>query len=182
MSRLFFALELPPSVSDMLEDRCEGVPQARWAWEQQGFHLTLSFLGEVSAHQQRIVREVAESVVVPPFKVELDAVGIFPQRGQPRVLWAGVKPSPELQQLHRILQAELRREGFTFEKRKYRPHVTLARLDSGPPEAVSDWIARNISLKSEPFFVREFHLVSSKLHPRGSRYTVERSFRLRGLP
>jgi 2'-5' RNA ligase len=55
-------------------------------------------------------------------------VGLFPERGSPRVLWLGVRlPQPVF-----VLQAACERAaveaGFAPEPRPFRPHLTLGRF------------------------------------------------------
>lgn len=180
MARLFFAIALPESIEDELDGMCEGIPQARWALET-GFHITLSFLDDVPSHRIRDAREVADSIRHPPLDLRLEGAGVFPNRGQPRVLWIGVRKNDDLFSLQRILQNELRHAGFQLEKRKFHPHVTLARLGEGPREAVSEWLAHHLTYQSADFRVTRFHLISSTRHTTGSRYTIEHSVILRRI-
>ena len=180
MARLFFALALPESIEDGLDGMCEGIPQARWTLEK-GYHITLSFLGEVPSHRASDVREVADSVRHSPLEFCLEGAGVFPNRGEPRVLWIGVSKNEGILSLQRILQTELRHAGFELEKRKFHPHVTLARLGEGPREAVSEWLGHHLTYQSPSFRMTQFHLISSTLSSKGTRYTIEHSVALRTL-
>jgi len=176
--RLFFALVPPPGTADTLDDLCEGITDAHWVAESD-FHLTLAFLGDVSDHHVSDLVEAAAVVRTPTFRLELASVGVFPSRGRPRVLWAGVKKEPRLLALQRVLALELRHAGFALEKRKFHPHVTLARIEGCPTDDVSDWLARHLSFCAGPFGVFEFHLVSSERPGHGPRYRSIERFPLR---
>lgn len=178
MPRLFFALNLPPAVSDSLDDLCEGIPRARWALENE-YHITLSFLGEVEPRRVVDAIDAAEEVFVQPFELELEGAGVFPHRGPPRVLWAGVKKTERLMSLQRALEAALVRSEFAMERRKYHPHVTLARVDQSQREHLAEWLGKNLSYRSAPFKIFRFHMFSSVLTGHGSHHTLERSFELR---
>jgi 2'-5' RNA ligase len=177
--RVFFAVLPPPAVLDTLDDACEGITAAHWVPETD-FHLTLAFLGDVAPHQITDLADLASGVRPAPFRLELESAGVFPTRGRPRVLWAGVKKEPRLLALQRMLRAELGRGGFLLEKRKFHPHVTLARIEGCPPDDVSDWLARNLSLRVGPFGVFEFHLMVSEPSGYGPRYRSVERFVLRG--
>ena len=179
MPRVFFAVLPPPAVLDTLDDACEGITDAHWVLETD-FHLTLAFLGEVSPHQIEGLVDIATVVRPPPFRLELESVGVFPTRGRPRVLWAGVKKEPRLVALQRMLRTELGKSGLSLEKRKFHPHVTLARIEGCPSDDVSDWLARNLSLRAGPFGVFEFHLMVSERAGYGPRYRSLERFVLRG--
>lgn len=173
MPRLFFALSLPDALADELEGLCDGIHDARWV---DSFHLTLSFLGDVHQHQIPDIVDAAASISFQPFQLTLNSVGVFPLRGDPSVLWVGVEKSDRLAALHKTLKAEMRQVGLVLEKRKFHPHVTLARFKEPPDQTAFDWLATHMTYRSGPFWVREFHLISSILSPRGSQYRVERSF------
>lgn len=178
MARVFFALVPPPAVMDLLEDACEGLTGAHWVTEPD-FHLTLAFVGEVPPHRIDDLVEIADRVRPASFRVALESVGVFPTRGRPRVLWAGVVKEPRLLALERTLRGELGRGGFPLKQRKFHPHVTLARIEDCPPEEISDWLARHMSLRAGPFGVFEFHLVASQRSAYGSRYRSLERFALR---
>jgi RNA 2',3'-cyclic 3'-phosphodiesterase len=176
--RLFFALSLPPTVSDELDGLCEGIQRARWALDND-YHITLSFLGEVSPHRMSDVIAAAREVLAPPFTLELNGAGVFPHRGEPRVLWIGLKPEERLMSLQRSLESALARSDFQLERRKYHPHVTLARVERCPREALAEWLGHHLGFSAPPFKVFRFHLYSSVLTGQGSRYTIEQTFALR---
>lgn len=177
MPRLFFALTVPPSISDSLDELTEGIPRARWALDND-YHITLSFLGEVPHHRLDEVIDVAEGLRGSTFELSLQSAGVFPHRGQPRVLWIGLKKEERLIALQRSLHQSLLGAEFPLERRKYHPHITLARIDRAPREPVFDWLGHHLGYESKPFLVHRFHLFSSVLTPQGSRYTIERSFGL----
>ena len=59
----------------------------------------------------------------------LTGVGAFPERGRPRVLWAGVVTGEQaLGRLEQEVSSRMDRCGVAREERPYRPHVTLARV------------------------------------------------------
>ena len=181
MTRLFFALSLPDSISDELDGLCEGIARARWALEND-YHITLNFLGEVPGARVREVIEIAHSIRKPALELSLQGSGVYPHRGRPKVLWVGVQPDEALLSLQRTLQNELRHADFVLEKRKFRPHVTLARIEQCQHEHLTPWLGQHLLFKSAPFRVFRFHLFSSVLTSSGSRYALEESFRLGGPP
>ena len=156
---------------------CEGIPHARWALEN-AYHITLSFLGDVPRHRMGDVLEIARSIRAPFFDLQLEGAGVFPHRGQPRVLWVGVRKEERLLSFQRTLQNELRHGDFDLERRKYHPHVTLARIDTSPREPLSEWLGHHLTFRSDAFPVRRFHLFSSDLSRRGSRHVLQESFSL----
>ncbi len=99
-------------------------------------HLTLHFLG--SLPRQRLP-ELSNGlrVAFEPFELVLDRAEIWPNGLV--VLRAG-SPAAALQALHGRLGDALRALGLIPEKRRFRPHVTLARRAAGsiPPIASAE--------------------------------------------
>ncbi|MDP2763773.1 MAG: 2'-5' RNA ligase family protein, partial [Brevundimonas sp.] len=96
-----------------------------------------------------------------------------------RAIWAGVEASERLSVLAGRCRAAAERAAVQVERRDYRPHLTLAYLK---PDADSDrigaWIADHNLLRSPPIRIERFGLWSSVLTPDGSRYELEREYRL----
>ena len=88
-------------------------------------HLTLAFLGEVSAEESRAALIAAEGVRRASYRVRLDRVGSFRAA---RVAWAGcARCDASLAALQKGLAQKLRGAGFALEERPFTPHLTLAR-------------------------------------------------------
>ena len=75
-------------------------------------------------------------------------------------------------------EAAARRAGRKGETRRYHPHVTLAYLKRADPGHVAAWVQGHNLLKSPPFRVDRLGLYSSWLSSDGSRYDLEREYRL----
>ncbi len=101
-------------------------------------HLTLHFLGNVDdAFEQRLRDTLSNPITIAPFDVTFDGLGMFPERGSPRVLWLGVAEGLEpLRSLHDVFVARLKssptpeRATPTPERTadSFTPHLTLARF------------------------------------------------------
>lgn len=88
-------------------------------------HLTLHFLGNVSADKYSCVLKAAEKVSFNKFNLSLDAYGVFEKA---RVLWLGLSDVPlELTLLHNNLGKALSACDYKAEDRAFTPHVTLMR-------------------------------------------------------
>jgi 2'-5' RNA ligase len=172
MPRLFVALELPDGVKDRLGELCHGVPGARWVPRDQ-MHLTLRFIGDVDGGTASDVREALTEVRAPAFLMALHGVGHFPPRGEPHVLWVGVRPSEPLRQVHAAVERAVRRAGIPAEDRKFHAHVTLARLKGTPARRVGEYIAGNGLFDVAPFPVTEVALFSSQLSSLGAAHALE---------
>lgn len=133
---------------------CGGRPIAK-----ERLHLTVAFLGELTAAGLALARSVPP-IEVGAFDLTLDAVGVWPES---RILWAAPLNAPAaLGDLEATLWDGLATHGFIAADRVYRPHVTLARR------------ARAIEASVEPvrWSVRELALVESFPDGRNVHYEV----------
>ncbi|MDZ7641895.1 MAG: RNA 2',3'-cyclic phosphodiesterase [Desulfurivibrio sp.] len=178
MYRLFTAVDLPPTVAESLAAMGFGLPGARWVPAEQ-LHLTLRFIGEVDGGIFKDIRAALGDVRSPPFTIKLQGFGCFPPRGPARVLWVGVEPAEPVTALFKRVEKTLVRPGLVApEKRKFAPHVTVARLDKVPSNRLGKFLAGNNLYASETFTVEQFHLYASELTPKGPFHTLEASYQL----
>ena len=179
MPRLFTAVSLPPLITEHLTLVMGGIPGAKWQSADR-LHLTLRFIGEVDGGEVSEIVSALREVRADAFELTLSGVGHFPPRGVPRAVWAGVDDPTPLHALHDEIERALVTTGRPPDRRKFAPHVTLARLKNSPERKVGEFLLHHALLRTVPFEVTEFALMSSVLNPGGSRYRVERRFALEG--
>ena len=182
MPRLFVALQLPVSLSQAVQEMQFGLRNARWLGED-GLHLTLAFIGEVDSSAQRRIEAALAGVTARTLQVELHGIGCFPLRGAPRALWVGASPKAGLVSLAGVVRRALARAGPTPERRRFMPHVTVARFRRPPPPVeLERYLGMHSLFRTSGAEVRSFHLFSSVLRSSGARYTIETSFPLQDAP
>ena len=93
---------------------------------QENLHLTLAFLGECDGKQTSAVKSVLAAVSYEPFDIAVDCVGRFRRDGGD-LWWAGLRESEPLIALQGDLTEKLIVSGFSLDKRRYNPHITLGR-------------------------------------------------------
>jgi len=177
MPRLFIAIDLPDTIKKNLEAMSFGIPGARWIAPDQ-IHLTVRFIGEVDGALFHDIRNGLEEVSILPFGLQLKGVGHFPPRGAPRVIWVGLGKSEPLQLLRKKIDTVLLKIGLEPERRKFSPHITIARLKKTPIQKIADFLSGNGLFSQEPFQVDDFLLYSSTLTPKGAIHKVERMYSL----
>lgn len=177
MVRLFVALELPDELRARLAALEAGVQGARWV-APENLHLTLRFIGEVPEPEFQPIAEALAAVAGAPFQLGLKGVGQFGDRRRARVLWAGVAPADPVQRLRSGVESRLQRAGLAPEGRKFKPHVTLARLRDTPLDAVGNFLVDHGRFESPPFEVSSFALFSSHLGQAGAIHSVEADYPL----
>ena len=170
--RLFVGIALPEDIRARLSGLQQGVPGARWV-DPDNLHLTLRFIGEVDNVQAHDLDAALVQIRGARFGMTLAGVGRFGQGRKSRALWIGVEPVPELGRLRRRVEQAVQAAGFAPEGRKFKPHVTLARLKGDPGHWLHDHLAQHAAFRAESFEVCEFVLFSSLLAQAGATYMAE---------
>jgi 2'-5' RNA ligase len=140
--RSFIAVELTDELKlalTRLRDQLKTGSQAPVKWvDPYSIHLTLKFLGNISTDMvDRITAAMEEAAGgIPPFRLEVKGLGVFPSLKRVQVVWVGVTGEVErLSQLQRRIDSGLASLGFTPESRPFTPHLTLARVrDRATPQ------------------------------------------------
>ena len=177
MIRLFAALSLPPEITGPLIARQFGLPGARWR-PAESLHVTLRFFGEIPEDIAADLDMALDAIQAPAFELALSGAGCFGEGQAIDAVWAGVAENPALRRLAQACETAARRAGLKPETRRYHPHVTMAYLRRPDAEAVAAWIQTHNLLRSPAFRVEGFGLYSSWRGGEGSRYRLERAYRL----
>ena len=140
----------------------------------ENFHITVKFLGPVEPETAELL--ASEFRVLTGLKkvgYRIDGIGAFPSAGNPSVIWAGI--NCDEQALGMILQAvEQFTSGYGFvpEKRKFSPHLTLARIkkEKKAPADLKNFLKRGQTFSGELHEFRELVLFESFLKKTGPEY------------
>ncbi len=175
--RLFVALTLPDQVRLRLSHLCYGLPGARWV-AQENFHVTLRFIGEVDGGAMEDIDAALAAIRAPGFEIEVAGVGHFGSVGKVRSIWAGIKPVPALQHLHKKIESAVVRAGAEPDGQRFRPHVTLTRSNVTQLGKLQDFLAEHSLFRSGRFPITHFTLFSSFTGGEGAIYRAEESYAL----
>jgi 2'-5' RNA ligase len=172
MMRLFAGLDLPWETRQRLALLGGGIPGARWV-PIENYHLTLRFIGEVQAHLAEEVDHALAALRARRFTLELAGVGTFAKGGRETALWAGVARNAQLDHLAGKIETAMQRVGLPPERRRFAPHVTLARLDNAPPDKLAAFLQAHSLFRADPVAVEHFTLFSSQRGKEAAVYTAE---------
>lgn len=190
--RAFIAIELPLQIRqklDVVEQQIqaqvgEGARRAvRWIPAEK-IHLTLKFLGEVSAEKIPALADLLkeEAARCPGFDLAIAGLGAFPNPRRPRVVWVGCEGGPALAALQKAVDQGTQRLGFPAEDRPFSPHLTLGRVsDHARLEELVPLQRVLTELKIGELgraWVERIHLFRSDLRPGGPIYTSLHHFPL----
>src|SRR5437763_2879539 len=130
--RLFIAIELPDEIKQgiALLQQAESQRERGYRWlPPDQLHLTLKFLGEVDPAQVEQVHRALESISrTGPCTLSFGEFRKLPDPRRPRVLALTITGDTDrLGAIHRELETALESRSFPRERRRFFPHVTLAR-------------------------------------------------------
>jgi 2'-5' RNA ligase len=171
--RLFVALDLPWALRQRLASLAgAGIPGARWV-PPENYHLTLRFIGETPGFRAEEIDHALAGLKARGFPLTLAGVGTFAKGGRVVSLWVGVERNPQLDHLHGKIETALQRCGLEPERRRFTPHVTLARLDNAAETKLVHFVQAHNLFRADPVPVEHFTLFSSRLGKEQSVYTAE---------
>jgi 2'-5' RNA ligase len=177
MPRLFTGLEIPPEIARQLAALRGGLPGARWM-EPSDYHITLRFLGDVDGRTAREVTHYLDDIAGQPIPLALDGLESF-GGDKPRSVFAKARLHPALVSLQADHERLMRQCGLAPEARKFRPHVTLARLRDASAIDVARYLAGSAIISPLTFVASRFVLFSSRDSVGGGPYVVEAAYPLR---
>jgi len=164
--RLFIAINLNEETKRQLiafRDELRSNSQYGNFSKPENLHLTLVFLGECSPMQTATVKSVMNNVHFEPFELTIEGIGRFRRDGGD-TWWAKVCENKSLSDLHRNLTDRLIAAGFSLDRRKFSPHITLGR------EVVTDFQPKQIAAFGET--VSSIELMKSERINGKLTYTV----------
>ena len=126
-------------------------------------HATLVFLGEVAEHRLEALRLAAQETNWRGFELKLTTAHYW---GHNHIAYAAPDATPpQLAELVQELESRLRKHRFHFDKRLYKPHVTLLRN--------AQWSDAPLSaMPAVSWKFNEFVLVQSLSDGQGAHYEV----------
>lgn len=157
-----------------LKQACrEAEMHVRWV-PPPNIHLTMRFLGQITEPMAYALKDMLEPIIArtPSFELEAAGIGAFPDLARPRTVWAGVRQgSEELTELNSAIYNRLITAGFNFADHPFKPHITLGRVKSSPPDRFEPCLGEDVNREFGVSTVRYFHCYKSDLSPAGAEYS-----------
>jgi RNA 2',3'-cyclic 3'-phosphodiesterase len=176
-ARLFVALDLPEGIREGIVSwqRAQLTDQALRVVGPQNIHITLAFLGYMPEKSIGSVAEVVNSISAPAPRIQLAPDPVRKPKGRPRILALDAASEQTV-----ALQADLERELeerhlYKPEKRRFWPHVTVARVrperrGAKRPARVERAPGPLPEALCQPFDSVRCTLYRSTLRPQGAEY------------
>jgi 2'-5' RNA ligase len=176
--RLFVGLEISGEAKQRIAECTERLRNQfrtlKVGWEQpEKYHITLKFLGDVNVANLESIFESTSMIAskFEPISLATGNSGVFPAVKNPKILWFGISDRMKLlRELALLFDLEFEKLGLKSERRKFHPHLTIARIRE-PRKAATLAIA-HLKERIEPieFTVSEIVIFESQLNPTGSIY------------
>lgn len=170
-----FNINLQPELLQHVQRLKQELKQERIRWvgkEKQ--HLTIRFLGNLSANQLAEVKAVLSRIAshTKPFSFQLEGLAYFRHRGIPSVIFLSAQADEMLVELARDLRMELEKAGIESSK-KFSPHLTLGRLKRPNNLVHFEATMEKLGKTAVQYVIAdELILYESHLSPSGSEYHV----------
>ena len=180
--RAFIAIELPDEVKGELgriqsKLKTPGQDYVRWV-DPAGIHLTLKFLGDTPQDKIKYITDAMTHSVqgIQPFGLSIQGLGVFPDPKRTQVAWVGlVGELDTLSVLYKQLEASLEKLGFAAEKRRFSPHLTLARMRNlalpAQRQAFGKLVSETGFESDKAIKVTAISLIRSQLTQKGAVYS-----------
>ena len=142
--------------------------------ERENIHLTLKFLGNISASKVEEVKSALAQVTFPPFFLEINGAGAFPNLKRMNVIWVGVGEGwSQVELIYEQTEKLLHQLGFSRETRPFSPHIAVARVKSGRKrDEIAAFLGRLADESFGTFSVENVRLKQSVLSPSGPKYST----------
>lgn len=168
--RIFFALWPDEELRKQLQQTAELMTVTRPGRRVPiyNLHLTLHFIGNVSFDEMECLQHQARQLRADGFEFTIDCHGYFKK---PRVAWLGCSEIPAtVSVLQQKLGRRLQKCDYQPEKRRYNPHVTVARKINQSP-GTFEFVPLNWQVDS-------FVLIESRATNSGVKYEVVETYPL----
>ncbi|WMS89161.1 RNA 2',3'-cyclic phosphodiesterase [Pleionea litopenaei] len=157
--RLFFALDFEDDFKQQLHSWSINQPIDGRRVELNNLHLTLLFLGSIKNHQVYDIIDNVELPEIPTFDISVQKTGYFPKQ---EILFCEISEGEqEVMHISRVLSNSMQQLKSHREKKRFVPHITLAR-DAKPP--VDFPITPTLSTRIDRFCLMESIQVKSGMH------------------
>jgi RNA 2',3'-cyclic 3'-phosphodiesterase len=176
MPRLFAGLEIPAHVTSVLSGLRGGLSGARWI-EPSDYHITLRFIGDIGFRLAQDIDSLLADVQRLPLDIRISGLDVF-GGDRPHALIATVEPNRPLMELQSEVERLIRACGLEIDRRRFQPHVTLARLRNVSSLDVADYLSVRGYFPAQQFTAERFVLYSARDSVGGGPYLVETAYPL----
>lgn len=185
--RAFIGAPIPKDIQDKIIELIQplkeinGLEMLRWQ-PPENWHITLRFLGDINEEQCEPLMAAIQSSIANTEALSLNfsSLKLFPSPKNSIALILQPEHVVDLTVLAIKIDKATKSLGFESEKRAFKPHLTLAKIDRKKHEPIEINV-ETIKIPNLNFTVDQVHLYQSELTEEGSRYTALHTILLKNL-
>lgn len=139
----------------------------------ENWHITLYFLGDTPDEKVDLLKQLIDQTFdeYSAFPAKLEGVGVFPNRRDPNVLWLGLNSLQNIISAHQEFGELLQQNGFGFDQKTLKPHLTIARMKFLADKAIIDTLVKDYGQTVfDTVNINKVVLFESVLTPQGPIY------------
>ncbi|WP_298833068.1 RNA 2',3'-cyclic phosphodiesterase [uncultured Planococcus sp.] len=151
----FIGIKIPSAIAEKLDEerRSWNLQSHKRQTPPEDMHITLLFIGEDVHDEIDQAEKLLAGIDQQPFSLMVDGIKKFGNPATPRVIYASLEDSRELEELQRQILENLKTLQIRPDSKKFVPHITLAsKWAGGDPEEL------RFSIGQMQFEVTEFSL------------------------
>lgn len=173
--RLFIAVNINQHSKNLIDNKLELLQQEyndcfKWV-EKKNWHLTLKFIGDVSAsEQQKLIQALKEIDFNDKNKyIQFNRINAFPNLDAARTIYLAVNRGNKLlKNIHQNLENKLLEFGFKNDQKNFIPHLTLGRNKNQALKIKDKFRSKNfVNIYAQ---IKSISLYQSKLKASGPEY------------
>jgi len=149
--------------------------------KNENFHLTMKFFGETTeAGADRIIKGFDTIKCNKFIKVNIQKLGVFGSKYNPKVIWLGIENPTQILGLHHQIVEAISKIGYKETRQNFVPHITLARIKQIEDKKYFQEVMEKYrnSFIQPIACIEEFYLYESILHRNGPQYRIVERFQL----
>ncbi|MEM9207248.1 MAG: RNA 2',3'-cyclic phosphodiesterase [Pseudomonadota bacterium] len=178
MPRLFVGFPVADQTVEAIVGLQSGLENARWV-APNDFHVTLRFIGNVDGDVAADIDEALAEITASPVSIQPSGLGAF-GKDKPRSVHAMVAHDPALMTLRSRIERAIQESGLAPERRKFQPHITVARLGRTPAPSVTEWLSDRGGDALPGYTAHTIALYSANSSRGGGPYRIEATVPLIG--
>ncbi|MBP5356764.1 MAG: RNA 2',3'-cyclic phosphodiesterase [Clostridia bacterium] len=126
--RTFIAINIPTTIKDTIVNEMSILRKEHPAnySKPENLHLTLCFIGEISEKEVPSIKEALTEINLSSFDWQIEKYSYFKMSSK-GILTRKIITGREMYDYQKQLIDTLIRKGFSIERRKFFPHITIAR-------------------------------------------------------
>jgi len=170
--RCFIAVDLPDNVKEYLATLPKEFSMISGKFvEKENLHLTFRFLGDIPGKNVEYITQKFQEIKFPKIRAYLNNMGVFPSQKFARVLWIALEPKEKIIELKEKIDLALRDIDLLDDNKKFKSHVTLARIKSINNKGKFFGLLEKFRIKPLEFEIKSFVLKKSVLNEKGPTYS-----------